>query len=167
MSTIPTAPTRKVNLLVIHRCETGHTGAEVAKDEPGAYHLFIDKVGEVHWALGAGPNHTWDLTFAQRGAHAMYWNANSIGIAVYGCFDPEPDGVLLSPLPLNLHPTPAQLAALDVLVEGLCWWFGKRLFLAGHTELPRSHRDPRKVCPGRNLKVAEFRDRLALLLPPF
>lgn len=158
---------RKVTLLVIHRCETGHTGQEVARVEPGAYHLFIDKVGQVHWALSPGPNHTWDLTFRDRGAHAMMWNADSIGIAVYGCFDEAPEGKLLDPPPHNLHPTQAQLDALEVLIEGLCWWFSKKLFLAGHTELPRASRDPLKVCPGRNLRVAEIRQRLGLKLPNF
>jgi hypothetical protein len=145
---------RYVNLLVIHRTEAGRTGQEVARCENGAYHLFVRQDGQVDWALGGG----FGLGFELRGAHAVGYNSQSIGIAVYGCFDPCPDGKP-GPLPHNLHPTQAQLDALELLCLGLCWWFGRKLYLAGHTELRGATRYPGKVCPGRNLDMCALREK--------
>lgn len=153
---------RPIDLLVIHRTEAGRTGPEVAQAEGPAYHLFIPKDGSVQWALGQGG---FDLGFELRGAHAVGYNARSIGIAVYGCFDLEPEGKPQFPKPTNLHPTQAQLDTLDVLCRGLQWWLGDIVNLAGHTELPNATRFPGKRCPGRNLDMSKLRESTGLLFP--
>ncbi len=150
---------RNIDLIVIHRTEAGFDGATVSRNEPVAYHLFVRQDGQVDWALSA---HGFDLGFELRGAHAVGYNSRSIGIAVYGCFDPEPEGQPMYPLPRNLHPTKAQLDSLEVLCSGLTWWFGKPLMLAGHTELPHSTRFLGKRCPGRNLNMDLLRAKTTL-----
>lgn len=138
---------RAIDTLVIHRYEVT-TGTD--------YNMLI------------GPDGAVDVTgsLEQVGAHAVGWNHRSLGIAAYGCFDPEPESLPLAHLPHNLHPTPQQLAALETLVLGLCWWLGKRLYVAGHTELPNASRFPGKRCPGRYLDMDALRALTGTELPP-
>lgn len=153
---------RRIDLLVVHRQEAGHTGAQVALNEPHAYHLAVNKDGSVDWALsGKG----FDLGFELPGQHATGYNWNSIAVALYGCFDPAPDGQELHPPPLNLHPTKAQLDTLNVLLPGLAWWSGAK-HLMGHTELPHATRFPGKVCPGRHIDLDALRAKTGLTRLP-
>lgn len=123
--------------VVIHRSESGHTGDEVARRAPGAYHLFVRKDGTTDLVLG-------DLGFEVSGAHAVGFNRISVAIAVYGCFIEAPPGIRYK----NQRPTQAQLDSVELLILGLKWWLGRDLWVMGHTELPKASRDPSKVCPG-------------------
>lgn len=134
---------RNIDLIVIHRNENGSNGAELKVNAPGEYHLFVRRDGIVDLTLG----------FELRGAHAIGFNHNSIGIAVHGDFDPAPHGAHY----LYQYPTQAQLDALECLVLGLQWWLGKSLYVNGHTELPKASADPKKVCPGKYLNMHELR----------
>lgn len=154
---------RHIDLLIIHRTEAGHTGREVAQNEPGAYELFIRKDGTVDWALS---QEGFDLGFELKGAHAAGYNSRSIGIGVFGCFDEQPEGKPLPYKPRNLHPTQAQLDSLELLCVGLSWWIGRNLHIAGHTELPGSTRFQGKRCPGRNLDMNALRAKTRQTLPP-
>ncbi len=134
---------RNIDLIVIHRNENGHTGAELKINAPNEYHLFVRRDGTVDITLA----------FELRGAHAIGVNHNSIGVAVHGCFIDPPPGRSY----LNMRPTQQQLDALEMLVGGLKWWLGKDLYLAGHTEIPKASADPAKVCPGRHLDMHRLR----------
>ena len=124
--------------ILLHRCETGATGAAVkaAEAKQGlGYHFFIRRDGTVD-ALYPPSDVVW---------HALTWSRSCIGIALHGDFHP-PDKSR------NCLPTAAQKAALITLVLDLWKAYGV-LPLMGHTDLPGASTDPQKVCPGANLDV--------------
>jgi N-acetyl-anhydromuramyl-L-alanine amidase AmpD len=146
-------------MLVIHRTEAGHTGAELKVNEPMAYHLFVRKDGTVDYC--------YDIEL--KTGHARNFNAHSIGVAVYGFFCPKPTTMDARAHLLNQYPTQAQLDSLDLLCRGLEWWLGRKLEIVGHTELgPQGTTFPEKLkretsCPGPFLDLDALRERVSAL----
>jgi len=133
--------------ILIHRCETGHTGPEVKKAEAQyglGYHYFIRKDGTVD-RLYEDSALVW---------HALHHSTYMLSIAVYGDFHPADKS-------RNSKPTTAQLISLVKLCTSLWEKYGA-LPIYGHTDLPNASTDPSKVCPGRNLDVASIAKQVFL-----
>lgn len=121
--------------IVIHRAEVFSTTE---------YHFVVDKAGTVK-----------ELTpVADKAEHAVYFNSNSIAIAVYGCFASLEPG-------LNLYPTYQQVVAVVELCKKLNAQFGGQLWVAGHSQLGTKGTTvpvkltPGHTCPGEFFPLAE------------
>lgn len=139
------AHARRIEGLVVHRCESGATGTEVkiAEAKHGlGYHFFIRRDGTV------------DQMYDEQTIvwHARHWSATTIAIAVHGDFVPE-DKSRYS------RPTDPQLQALIELLTVLSVRYNNP-WIKGHTDLTNASFDPAKVCPGRNLPLAWLRARV-------
>lgn len=121
--------------IVIHRAEVFNTTE---------YHFIVDRAGTVK-----------ELTpVADKAAHAVFFNGNSIGLAVFGCFASLEPGV-------NQYPTYQQVAAVVDLCKRLNTQFGGNLWVTGHSQLgARGTTVPLKLtsghtCPGEFFPLAK------------
>lgn len=128
---------RRIVGIVVHRSEAGFTGEQVNEREyPNSYHYFIRADGTVDRMLPV----------PVVAKHALSWNASTIGIALYGDFDPRDRS-------RNMTPTPYQLQSLVELCVSLRAEYGTQLWIKGHTDLPGATKYSDKRCPGPNLNL--------------
>jgi hypothetical protein len=121
-----------------------------------AYNWLIDPNGRIYegrWAgtYGAGAAHTGERNGTNvRGAHAIYHNADTIGVALMGTYD-------------TINPSPAMLNALVTLLAWKCarWGIdprGRGTFHAGNGAVENlfnicGHRDTSATdCPGQRVE---------------
>ena len=120
--------------IVLHRAEIF---------TPFDYHLLILTDGTVRE----------NVAIDQKGQHAIVFNANTIGVAIIGCFAALEQAKLASP-------TQAQLNACVELLKKLNAQYGGRLWVAGHSQLgAKGTSVPLKLtyghtCPGERFPLA-------------
>lgn len=91
----------------------------------------------------------------EKGEHAKDYNANTVGIAVYGDFAALEPGQ-------NSHATAAQIASTVALMRVLNGMYANTLWAAGHSQLGvKGTNVPVKLiaghtCPGENLPLADI-----------
>lgn len=140
---------RRIEGIVIHRCESGRTGEEVKAAELAhgfGYHLLVMR--------GGGVARMYDDS--ESPWHALHWSPFTIAIAVFGDF-------VAADKSRNHTPTDAQLATC----VGLCAELVEKYttprgipWIAGHTELQGAARDPLKVCPGERFPMTWLRAKV-------
>lgn len=90
----------------------------------------------------------------ERGEHAIQYNGNSVGIAIYGDFACLEKGV-------NDKPTPAQITSTVQLMQMINAMYGGKLWACGHSQLGlKGTNVPIKLtyghtCPGENFPLKD------------
>lgn len=99
---------------------------------------------------------------AEKGEHAIAYNASTVGVAVFGCFAKLEPG-------RNSIPTDVQLASTISLLQYINALYGMKLWVAGHSELgPLGTSVPLKLtyghtCPGENFNLNDLVKKSGLM----
>lgn len=143
----------EIDTLMFHRIgpKLGDSVVTQAKDIAAFFRANPDTVDSpfMPYTFVVGPQGTCyqALPILARAPHALKWNRRAISVAVVGDFR-------------TAQPSEEQINA--------CVWLGRRVLdvcnkplrIVGHTEMPDSSSDPKKVCPGRYFPLRQIQLRI-------